>query len=187
MDLINLTRAEIEERIARFAVLSVIQSQKGHDIPQDVADLIWSRKLQPVLARDDSVASPFGTEAPIKGAGDMSITYAVCPPNTGPSLHAHRRTWETFTVLKGRFEFLVGEEGQERVTLDLCDAFSVPPGVCRAFRNISDEEGVLQVIITGGAHDRNDIIFPRRTAEEIAAHDPAYLTYFTNQGLTFGA
>lgn len=187
MDLINLSQSEIEKRVARFADLSMIESQKGHDVPQDVADLIWSRKLQPVLARDDNVASPFGTEAPIKGAGDISITYAVCPPDTGPSLHAHRRTWETFTVLTGRFEFLVGEKGQEKVTLDPCDAFSVPPGVCRAFRNISDEEGVLQVIITGGAHDRNDIIFPRQTADKIAAHDPKYLSYFTNQGLTFEA
>lgn len=184
MVLINLSKDEIEKRIARFTRLSVLDSQKGHDIPQAVADLIWSRELLPVVAREEE-QSPFGSRAPILGAGDMSITYAVCPAGTGPSLHAHRQTWETFTVMKGRFEFTVGAIGQENVGLDAFDTFSVPPGVCRAFRNVSDEEGVLQVIITGGTHDLNDIVFPQNTANEIAAHAPDYLAYFKGLGLVF--
>lgn len=75
MVLINLSKDEIEKRIARFTRLSVLDSQKGHDIPQAVADLIWSRELLPVVAREEE-QSPLGSRAPIPGAGDMSITYA---------------------------------------------------------------------------------------------------------------
>lgn len=181
----NLTSGEIEARIARFKALDVIEAQKGHDLPQPVADLIWSRRLLPVIARADAVDGPFGTKAPIIGAGDMSITYAVCPPGTGPTLHAHRHTYETFTVMRGRFTFSVGDNAEESVTLEPCDTFSVPPGICRAFRNVSEEEGVLQVIITGGIHDRNDIVFPRKTADEITIHGPEHLEYFKSQGLIF--
>lgn len=176
---------KIADRIARFDDLAEIESQKGHDIPQAVADLIWSRKLLPVVTRADAVAGPFGTRAPIRGAGDMSITYAACPPGTGPSLHAHRRTFETFTVLRGRFEFSIGDDGQDKVTLAPFDVISVPPGLSRAFRNVSDEDGLLQVIITGGVHDQNDIVFPARTAHDIAAHGEQHLAYFKSLGLQF--
>lgn len=176
---------DIVGRLARFDRLVEIDAQRGHDIPQAVADLIWSRKLLPVVTRADDAPGPFGTKAPIKGAGDMSITYAACPPGTGPSLHAHRRTFETFTVLKGRFEFSLGDDGADKVTLDLYDAISVPPGICRAFRNIGDQEGLLQVIITGGVHDVNDVVFPAHTAREIATHGEKHLTYFKSLGMTF--
>ena len=34
----------------------------------------------------------------------MPMTLAVCPPGQGPGLHNHVKTYETFTVLKTRFE-----------------------------------------------------------------------------------
>jgi mannose-6-phosphate isomerase-like protein (cupin superfamily) len=181
----NPTPAEVQARVARFESLGVIQSQQGHELPQQVADLIWSRRLLPVLTRIAAVAGPFGTVAPIQGAGDMSITYAVCPPGTGPSLHSHRKTFETFTVLRGRFTVFLGDDGSESVTLEPCDVISVPPGVCRGFRNTGEEEGVLQVIITGGIHDQNDIVFPASTAQEIAIHGAHHLEYFKEAGLVF--
>ncbi len=176
---------DISSRIARFRSLDVVETQKGHGLPQPVADLIWSRRLLPVLTRADEAKSPFGTKAPIKGAGDMSITFAACPPGTGPSLHSHRRTYETFTVMCGRFEFALGDTGEQRVTLDPFDTISVPPGICRAFKNISDVEGILQVIITGGVHDVDDIVFPEKTAQEITAYGADYLNHFKAQGLSF--
>lgn len=179
------TSASLAGRIARFAQLRLVASQASHDLPQDVADLIWSRQLLPVIARVDAVDGPFGTEAPIVGAGDMSMTYAVCPPNTGPTLHAHRRTFETFTVMRGRFEFSAGDQGEEKVVLEPLDVVSVPPGVHRAFRNISEESGILQVIVTGGVHDQDDIYFPAATAAQIAAKNPKYVDYFKKIGLHF--
>jgi len=175
----------LEGRIARFDNLSTIAVQRGHALPQEVADLIWARQLLPVVTRGDGAPGPFGTEAPISGAGDMSITYAVCPPGTGPSLHAHRATFETFTVLKGKFRFSSGENGGETVELDPFDTLSVPPGVFRAFRNIGEGEGVLQVIITGGIHDVDDVYFPAGTAREVAAHGAQHLEYLKKSGMYF--
>ena len=55
----------------------------------------------------------------------------------------------------------------ERLELGLLDTISVPPGVCRAFRNISDEEGILQVVISGGVHDMSDIDFPEAIGDRL--------------------
>ena len=180
------SREEIDARVARFETLEVLESQKNSDLPVEVMDIIYSRALKPVLTRGEDPNAPFGDAAPIQGAAGITITYAVCPPGTGPSLHSHRATYETFTVMRGRFEFKCGPNGEETVVLDECDTFSVPPGVFRAFRNISEVEGVLQVLISGGVHDSRDIVFPKSTADEIAAFDPSYVDWFrANAGLRF--
>ena len=115
------------------------------------------------------------------------MTMAVCPPGTGPSLHAHQQTYETFTVLKGRFEVTWNDEGTERVELDLFDTISVPPGVCRAFKNIGDDEGILQVVITGGVHDMGDIDFSKVVAERLSAYGDDVVQLFEDRGMTFTA
>lgn len=102
------TPEEMNGRIARFDELEVLETQRQADIPQDVMDLIYSRKLMPVITLGDDPNSPFENLAPITGAAGITITYAVCPPSTGPSLHSHHRTYETFTIVKDRFEFLWG-------------------------------------------------------------------------------
>ena len=180
------SREQIDARVARFDKLEVLESQKNSDLPLEVMDIIYSRQLKPVLTRGEDPNAPFGDAAPIQGAAGISLTYAVCPAGTGPSLHSHRATFETFTVMRGRFEFSCGPNGEETVELGEFDTFSVPPGVFRAFRNISDEDGVLQVLISGGVHDARDIVFPERTAKEIAAFDPSYVDWFQeNAGLSF--
>ena len=75
-------------------------------------------------------------------------------------------------MLKGRFEVYWNDDGGERVELEPFDTISVPPGVCRGFRNIADVEGILQVIISGGVHDLNDIDFALKVAQEIEAIQP---------------
>ena len=172
-------------RVARFDRLDAIEAQSGCELPLHVCDLIWSRRLLPVITLGGSADGPFGKKAPINGAGGLSMTYAVCPSGTGPSLHAHRHTYETFTVMRGRFEFSAGETGDEKVVLEPLDVVSVEPGVYRAFKNVSDEVGVLQVLITGGEHNEKDIYFPASTAKQISDCDPKYLEYFEKRGLRF--
>jgi mannose-6-phosphate isomerase-like protein (cupin superfamily) len=179
------THSFLANRIAKYAELTILDTQSGHGMPLDVADIIWSRKLMPAIARADAGGGPFGKKAPIIGAGDISMTFAACPPGTGPSLHAHRKTYETFTVMQGSFEFSVGDKGEEKVVLQLFDVISVPPGHHRAFKNISHEEGILQVVITGGIHDQDDIYFPAETARELESKDPKYLEYVKKIGLQF--
>jgi len=102
-------------------------------------------------------------------------------------LHAHQQTYETFTVLRGRFEVTWNDDGSERIELEEFDTISVPPGVCRAFRNIGDEDGILQVVISGGVHDMTDIDFPQSTAEQLAAFGDDVVSQFEARGMTFTA
>lgn len=178
------TPQEMAQHIARFDALQPMAAMSDPDLPLEARDLILSRKLIPVV-------SPKGGKTPFGAAGirdrDFSITYAVCPPGTGPGLHAHHRTIETFTVIRGRFRFAWGDAGEHAVELGPLDVLSVPPGVCRGFTNISDEEGVLQVLITGGIHDMNDIAFPPAMERDLAAISPTALAKFKDMGLTFDA
>lgn len=171
MKTISLTAEEMERRIARRADLKPIEAQRQPRYPQEVMDLLYARKLLPVIGLDDRDTA-LSDSAPIVGAAGMTITYAICPPGQGPGLHAHRETFETFTVMRGRFAFFWGDAGDQQAILEELDVISVPPLVSRAFRNVGDAEGILQVIITGGTHDKNDIDLAPAVAEEIARIDP---------------
>lgn len=187
MQTIEVSLEEMEERIARFANLKPMEAQKNMDVPLEAADIVWSRKLLSVIGLEDGLQTPINSAAPIKGAAGITITLAQCPPGTGPSLHAHRQTYETFTVMKGKFEVYWNDNGENRVELDLYDTISVPPGVCRGFTNLSDEEGILQVIISGGVHDMNDIDFAKVCAERIESIQTGLIEQFEKTGLTFTA
>lgn len=187
MKTIDIPPAEMERRVARFRALEPLSAAESLDIPQAAKDVIYSRKLLSVIGLGGDADTPVNQGAPIQGAGGMTMTHAVCPPGTGPSLHAHQNTYETFTVLKGRFEVRWNDEGEHRIELDQFDTISVPPRVCRAFRNIGEEEGILQVVITGGVHDMRDIDFPRATARELAAFGDDVVEAFQARGITFTA
>jgi quercetin dioxygenase-like cupin family protein len=102
-------------------------------------------------------------------------------------LHAHHKTFETFTVLDGSFEFSVNDDGGEKVVLNQWDTLSVPPGVCRGFRNIADRDSTLLTVITGGVHDRNDISLPPSIGARLDAFGPGVLQGVKDIGLTFDA
>jgi hypothetical protein len=89
--------------------------------------------------------------------------------------------------MKGRFEVRWNDDGSERAVLELYDTISFPPGVCRAFRNIGEAEGILQVIITGGVHDMTDIDFSANAKDEIEAVRPGLAAEFEKAGFTFTA
>jgi quercetin dioxygenase-like cupin family protein len=185
MKTISISREEMRKRIARFQDLKPLPIQQG-DIPLAARDVVYSRKLLSVIGLDGA-QTPINAGAPIRGAAGMTMTLAVCPPGQGPGLHAHRQTYETFTVLKGRFEVTWNDDGAERAELGLYDTVSFPPGVCRAFRNIGEDEGILQVIITGGVHDMNDIDFAEDAKRRIDAVRPGLSQAFERLGFTFTA
>jgi quercetin dioxygenase-like cupin family protein len=182
----DFTPAEMNERISRFDKLTPIPAQSNPKIPLPAADLIFSRKLLPVISHPD-VKGPFGNLSPIKGAAGMTMTMAVCPPGTGPGLHTHHQTYETFTVLQGSFRFIWGDTGDRAEVLNRFDTISIPPGICRGFTNVSQEDGILQVLITGGIHDMNDIAFPPTVAEAIDKIGPGIRAEFEKIGLRFNA
>lgn len=187
MRTIEISPADMERRVARFDRIKPLVAQTDGRLPQAALDIIYARKLMPVIGLEGGTRTPISETAPIAGAGGMTVTLAVCPPGQGPGLHAHVRTFETFTVLKGRFEITWNDEGQSRLELGLHDTVSVPPGVCRAFRNCGDEEGILQVIITGGVNDMNDIDCPAAMARALDATGPGVLDEVKKLGITFTA
>ena len=184
MKTVYLSSDQMQQRIARFNQLSPLPIQQT-DIPLAARDVVYSRKLLSVIGLETS--TPINAAAPITGAAGMTMTLAVCPPGQGPGLHSHRQTYETFTVMKGRFEVRWNDDGSGRAVLELYDTVSFPPGVCRAFRNIGDEEGILQVIITGGVHDMTDIDFSASAKQEIEAVRPGLSAEFEKAGFTFTA
>jgi quercetin dioxygenase-like cupin family protein len=186
MDTVTPTRAEIDERIARFDRLQPMSTMKDNDrVPLAAKDIIFARKIMPVVL--EKTDSPFGNLAPVYGAAGMTMFISVCPPGQGPALHAHVKTFETFTVLEGKFEFYVGDRGEETVVLNKWDSFSCPPGWCRGFRNVDTRDSVLQTVITGGVHDRNDVGLPPIVAEQLEAIGPGILDEFKKIGLAFDA
>ena len=187
MRTINVSPSEMARRVARYTELDPLEVQKNTNLPQEAADIVWARKLLSVVGLEKDVNTPINSAAPIKGAAGITITLAQCPPGTGPSLHAHQQTFETFTVMKGRFEVYWNDTGENSLELDIYDTISIPPGVCRGFTNISDEEGLLQVIISGGVHDMNDIDFATVCGEKIDAIRPGLKQEFEKTGLTFTA
>ena len=186
MKTIRISGQDMQKRIARFKSLVPLPIQ-NESIPEQARDVIYSRKLLSVIGLEENAETPINAQAPIRGAAGMTMTLAVCPPGQGPGLHSHRQTYETFTVLKGRFEVSWNDEGDEHAVLDELDTISFPPGVCRAFRNVGAEEGILQVIITGGVHDMNDIAFTDKARREIDAVGPGLVAQFERAGFTFRA
>lgn len=185
MKTISVSQQDMQKRIARYRDLKALPIQSG-DIPLAARDVVYSRKLLSVIGLEDA-ATPINVGAPIVGAAGMTMTLAVCPPGQGPGLHAHRRTYETFTVLKGRFEVTWNDDGSGREVLELFDTVSFPPGVCRAFRNIGEGEGILQVLITGGVHDMTDIDFSADAKAKIEAVGKGLAAEFEKAGFSFTA
>jgi len=186
MKTIRISRQDMERRMARFRALKPLPVQ-NESIPEKARDVVYSRKLLSVIGLEEDAQTPINSGAPIRGAAGMTMTLAVCPPGQGPGLHSHRQTYETFTVLKGRFEVSWNDDGDERAVLEEFDTVSFPPGVCRAFRNVGEREGILQVIITGGVHDMTDIAFTEKAKREIDAVRPGLAAEFEKAGFTFNA
>lgn len=186
MKTVQMTADDVRERTARFDNLQAMSTLKDNPVvPQAAKDIFLARKIMPIVL--EQTQNAFGNAAAIFGAAGLTMNISVCPPGQGPGLHAHHRTFETFLVLDGTFEFTVNDAGDQKVVLNRWDTFSVPPGVCRAFRNVGDREGTMLTVITGGVHDRNDISLPPSIGAAIDAYGPGVLDEVKKIGLTFDA
>ncbi len=186
MKTVQMTAAEVLARTARFDKLQAMSTLKDNPaVPEAARDIFLARKIMPIVL--EQTQNAFGSVAAIYGAAGLTMNISVCPPGQGPGLHAHHKTFETFFVLEGKFEFSVNDDGAEKVILNKWDTLSVPPGVCRGFRNIDSKESTLMTVITGGVHDRNDISLPPSIGAAIDAHGPGVLDEVKKIGLSFDA
>jgi quercetin dioxygenase-like cupin family protein len=80
-----------------------------------------------------------------------SLMTWVAAPKTGSPPHAHAHCDETFYVVEGQLEFVLGHD---RFTIGTGDFVRVPAGTRHAFRNDSDAPAEMLVgLIPGGMEE----------------------------------
>jgi quercetin dioxygenase-like cupin family protein len=76
---------------------------------------------------------------------------AFVPPGGGPPPHIHRREDETFYLIEGEIEFLLGDE---KVTAGPGDFVSVPRGTVHRFRNAGAKTARMILTFTPAGMER---------------------------------
>lgn len=128
---LHITQQEMQARVSRFQDLKPLPVQSADDVPQAARDVVYARELLSVIGLDGDRKTAINTAAPIVGAGGMTMTLARCPPGQGPGLHIHKDTYETFTVLEGKFEVIWNEGERTRWCWSALTPFPCPPGLPR--------------------------------------------------------
>src|SRR3712207_3600898 len=77
--------------------------------------------------------------------GAFVLAEEVTPPQGGPLPHLHTREDETFYVLEGELEFMVGER---TLSASAGSVVYAPRGVLHGFRNVGTGHSRMAVIIT---------------------------------------
>ncbi|MFL2547440.1 MAG: cupin domain-containing protein [Candidatus Rariloculaceae bacterium] len=132
---------EMEARTARFSELRASpQAFVDTRIPEHVRD------IYNVIGR--GVTEDPELEPSVTAVEGFNVTYIGADPQKGAALHSHP-TVEVFVALTGRWIVYWGEDGDGETELGPMDLVSVPVGVMRGFRNISDEHAYLMAILGG--------------------------------------
>jgi quercetin dioxygenase-like cupin family protein len=152
-----VSKDEMNARLVRFKELDSYQKQQASNgIPQPILEKIAANRVYPMMVPADYKGR--SAAAPLKGLPGLAVTIAECPPGDGPGLHNHETTTENFFCLNGRFEISWGDNGEDSIVLEPLDMVSVPPGVHRRFRNVSDETARLLVLIQIPTQEQADRI-----------------------------
>ena len=170
MKTIDLTPEEMARYISRFDDLIANKARTSDKIPPAARETMTARSTKTVIANVSATDTPWGSggdEGPIPGPPNFAVVIAECEPGNGPGLHSHQNTIETFTCIKGLFRIEWGDNGQNSMELGLYDTISVPAGVMRRFENISDEMGLLYVILQGGDRGLRDVEFAPSVGESL--------------------
>lgn len=170
MKTVQMSPQEMQRYLIRFDDLVPNKAKTGDRIPPAAREMLTARSTKTVIAHLEAGNTPWGAGGeggPIPGPKDFAVVIAECEPHNGPGLHSHAKSTETFTCIQGRFRIEWGDEGEHAVELGLFDTISVPPGVMRRFQNISDETGLLYVILQGGERGLGDVEFAPSVGAEI--------------------
>ena len=165
------TQEEMKARIARFKDLKSTKARhaEGKGIPMEVMEMITAKTTYNVMSPTD-LRGQLSPTPPVVGgdAGVFRLGIVTCPPGTGPGLHVHWRTHETFMALTGKWEIIWGDKGEEKTIIEPFDLIAVPPQVTRTFVNISNEDAHLLVVIQGKKGEFDDVGRVPETAQKIA-------------------
>lgn len=78
--------------------------------------------------------------------GMYSVIHFEHPPNVGPALHIHPRGPESFHIIDGKYQFLIGDK---TIDVQKGDTITVPKGVSHKF-NSGNDGGQFLVISPPG-------------------------------------
>lgn len=170
MKSVEVSPEEMGKRTARFTELRPYSDQHDEStgIPKKAMEKLTAHRVYPIMVPEQYTGR--SAMAPVKAGERVVLAIAECPPGDGPGLHNHEITTESFFCLQGRFEITWGDDGENSTILEPMDFVSVPQGVMRAFRNISDETGRLFVTIELGDSGSNDrVAYHPNVADELEA------------------
>lgn len=160
---------EMEEKcIVRFNKLKYMgagEKRKEGPIPPEVYKMLAAPAFAITAPEFDN--GPWG-EARVKVPDYVNII-AELPPGGGVPLHMHAKTIETFLALTGRWKLQWGDRGEYETILEQFDTFAVPAEVSRRFENVGTEKAYLLVLISGGTHDMNDLMYAPSVGQDIEA------------------
>jgi uncharacterized RmlC-like cupin family protein len=168
MKTVSVTPQEMQKRTVRYSRLESYQQQHEKlGIPDAAFDTVAARRVYPIMVPENY--SGRSAMAPMKGAPGLAVTIAECPPGNGAGLHAHEQSVENFFCLDGRFEIAWGDTGEHSTVLEPMDFISIPPGVCRSFKNLGDKTARLLVIIQIlGAEQADRVHYAPQVGADIA-------------------
>jgi uncharacterized RmlC-like cupin family protein len=153
-----VTPDDVAKRVAHFRDLNF--TPRGH---LDTYIPGHERLIAAVIgpgAMEDPSHSPA-----IVAKDGFHVTYARCKPGNGNALHDHD-TVEVFIALTGRWSIRYGAEAEHEVVLEQFDTISIPPGILRQFKNVSDQEAILLAII--GGTEAGHVFWPDTVIAEAA-------------------
>ena len=155
-------------KIARLAEMTSTQRalSAGNGVPPAAYEMLAAKEIFLMMAPEGNVRK--NSKPAIQGAPGLEVSIVRCPPGNGPGLHNHRMTNESFLCLTGEWEVIWGENGEHKTTIKPFDLAAVPPGIFRAFKNVSSEPAYLLALVQGAKeHVMGDISYARSLGDEI--------------------
>ena len=142
MPSVQISKEEMLKRVARFKGLQPSKKPlldtriPGHE-----------REAYRIIVQ--SVSEDPDARPAIADPHDFNLGLNKAGPGKRAALHSHP-TVEVFIPLSGEWAFSWGDKGENEITLGPWDTISIPPGVMRGFRNVSDEDAYLLAVVGGG-------------------------------------
>ena len=106
--------------------------------------------------------------ADVLADGDYTLIDMLLPPGDQPPLHVHHESDETFYVLEGEVEFLLGDE---TTLAGPGDFVNVPRGTVHRFRNTGTETARLVLTFTPAGIERWFEETLERAPNDVAVED----------------
>lgn len=105
------------------------------------------REIYNIIGR--GVSEDRNHHVPITDNQGFNLCIVECEPGKG-TLHHDHETIEAFMPLNGKFKIFWGDdEDTHCVEVEQFDVVSVPIGIMRGFRNISDQKAQIMVTVGG--------------------------------------